>query len=136
MVNHTLSSLKHELGNIDYKIVLIFRKDKAVIPDDDTVIKDEDEVFFISSSDCTHKLLQAIRKKEAPSKSIMITGCGNIGLRLSLSLENKYKVKVIELNAERAHQASEVLKNTIVLNGDAADEEILLEENIEHTDFY
>ncbi len=131
LVNHTLSSLKHELGNIDYKIVLIFRK-----PDDDTVIKAEDEVFFISSSDCTHKLLQAIRKKEVPTKSIMIAGCGNIGLRLSLSLENKYKVKVIELNAERAHQASEVLKNTIVLNGDAADEEILLEENIEHTDFY
>ncbi len=136
LVNHTLSSLKHELGNIDYKIVLIFRKDKAVIPDDDTVIKAEDEVFFISSSDCTHKLLQAIRKKEAPTKSIMITGCGNIGLRLSHSLEKKYKVKVIELDAERAHQASEVLKNTIVLNGDAADEEILLEENIEHTDFY
>ena len=136
LVNHTLSSLKQELGDIDYRTVLIFRKDEPIIPDPDTVIKSEDEVFFVSSKNSIHQLLKAIRQETASLRSIMIAGCGNIGLRLAQILENKYKVKVIELDPDKAHYASEILESSIVLNGDAADEEMLLEENIEHTDVY
>ncbi|MEM7027850.1 MAG: Trk system potassium transporter TrkA [Pseudomonadota bacterium] len=136
LVNHTLSSLKEELGDIEYRTVLIFRKDEPIIPDSETVIKSEDEVFFVSSKNSIHQLLKAIRQEETNLRSIMIAGCGNIGLRLSQILEDKYKVKVIELDPEKAHYGSELLESTIVLNGDAADEEMLLEENIEHTDVY
>ena len=136
LVNHSVADLKQELGNIDYRIVLIFRSGEPIIPDGNTVIKSGDEVFFLSSRLAIRQLLQSIRQKEKAYKSIIIAGGGNIGLRLSKLLENQYKVKLIELDPLKAEYASEILENTIVLNGDAADEDMLLEENIENTDVY
>ncbi len=136
LVNHTVANLRNELENISYRVVLIFRDGQPFIPDGDTVIKTDDEVFFISSSKSIRQLLQLISEGAKPLKSIIIAGGGNIGLNLSKSLENSCKVKLIELDPGKAHFASEELENTIVLNGDAADEDLLLEENIEHTDVF
>jgi trk system potassium uptake protein TrkA len=66
----------------------------------------------------------------------MIAGGGNIGLRLAELLEDNYKVKLLEFDPEKAHFASEALKNTIVLCGDSADEELLQEEDIDRTDVF
>lgn len=136
MVGHSLRNFKKQLSNIDYRIVIIFRKNKPLIPDGDTIIEADDEIFFISSQKSIRQLLQVIRIKEKPFKSIMIAGGGNIGLRLAESLENNYKVKLIELDPVIARFASEALKNTIVLNGDAADEDLLNEEDIDKTDVF
>ena len=66
----------------------------------------------------------------------MISGGGNIGLRLAESLEKEYKIKLLELDPKKASHAAEKLKNTIVLNGDATDEELLNEENIDDSDVF
>ena len=63
-------------------------------------------------------------------------GGGNIGMRLAASIESQYQVKIIEHNTARATLLSEELDRTIVLLGDAADEELLLEEGIDSTDVY
>ncbi len=136
LVGHSIRDLKKQLPGIEYKIFIIFRKNQAIIPDADTVIVANDEVFFISSQKSIRQLLQIIRNKEKPYKSIMIAGGGNIGLRLAEILEGKYKVKLLELDPANARFASETLKNAIVLNGDAADEELLNEEDIDKTDVF
>lgn len=136
LVGYSLGNLRKQLTGIEYKIFIIFRKGKAIIPNANTVIEADDEVFFISSQKSIHQLLQIIRNKEKPYKSIMIAGGGNIGLRLAELLEDKYKVKLIELNPAVARYASKTLKNTIVLNGDAADEDLLNEEDIDRTDVF
>ena len=136
LVGHSLRALKEQLPGIEYKIFIIFRDGQAVIPNGDTVIEANDEIFFISSEKSMRHLLQIIRNKEKPYKSIMIAGGGNIGLRLAESLEDRYKVKLLEIDPAKARFASETLKNTIVLNGDAADEELLIEEDIDKTDVY
>jgi trk system potassium uptake protein TrkA len=66
----------------------------------------------------------------------MLAGGGNIGRRLAKSLESKYQVKLIDHNYDVTKKLSEELESTIVLYGDAADEELLLEENIENTDVF
>ncbi len=136
LVGHSLRDLKQQLSGIEYKIIIIYRDGKAVIPDADTVIQANDEIFFISSQKSLRQLLQLIRNKEKPYKTIMIAGGGNIGLRLAKSLEDRYKVKLIEFDPTKARFASETLVNTIVLNGDAADEELLNEEDIDKTDVF
>ena len=73
---------------------------------------------------------------EKAVKRIIIAGGGNIGMRLARALEDRYQVKLIELNTQRAQEVSEELKKTIVLQGDVADEELLVEENIENTDVF
>jgi trk system potassium uptake protein TrkA len=66
----------------------------------------------------------------------VIAGGGNIGLRLANELEGKNQVKLIERDSKRARRVSEQLKSTTVLHGDAADEELLLEENIDSADVF
>jgi trk system potassium uptake protein TrkA len=66
----------------------------------------------------------------------VIAGGGNIGFRLASELEDKNQVKLIERDSKRARRVSELLDRTTVLLGDAADEELLLEENIDSVDVF
>jgi trk system potassium uptake protein TrkA len=66
----------------------------------------------------------------------VIAGGGGIGLRLARALESTNQVKIIERNFARAREISEQLDRAIVLHGDAADEEMLLEENIDSADVF
>jgi trk system potassium uptake protein TrkA len=66
----------------------------------------------------------------------MIVGGGNIGAALAKRLESQYSVKLIEHNQRRAEQLAEMLNNTIVFCGDASDQELLSEENIEQVDVF
>ena len=132
----SLRELKEKLKDIEYKIAIIYSSGKPIIPNADTIIKTNDEIFFVSSQKSMNKLLQQIRIKDKPLKNIMISGGGNIGLRLAESLENEYKIKLLELDSKKASHAAEKLKNTIVLHGDATDEELLNEENIDGSDVF
>ena len=132
----SLRELKEKLKDIEYKIAIIYSSGKPVIPNADTIINTDDEIFFVSSQKSMNKLLQQIRIKDKPLKNIMISGGGNIGLRLAESLENEYKIKLLELDSKKASHAAEKLKNTIVLHGDATDEELLNEENIDGSDVF
>ena len=80
--------------------------------------------------------MKELRKLDKPNKRIIIAGGGNIGKRLALALEGHYNVKLIELNHERAQLISEELHRATVLLGDSADEDLLVEENIDETDVF
>ena len=77
-----------------------------------------------------------LRRLDKPVKRVMIVGGGNIGRRLVATLEQDYHVKLIDHNPERTESISAEVDNAIVLLGDAADGDLLLEENIEHTDVF
>jgi len=74
---------------------------------------------------------------EKTGTRIMLAGAGNIGLRLAQALEKShYQVKLIESNRERARHVAELLDQTVVLNGNAADEDLMTQENIEHVEAF
>jgi trk system potassium uptake protein TrkA len=93
-------------------------------------------VFFIAATKNIRAVMGELRRLDKPYKRIMIVGGGNIGKRVASTLEQKYQVKVIEHNTARTRVLSNELDKTIVLHGDAADESLLLEENIEKTDVF
>jgi trk system potassium uptake protein len=136
LAGYKICDLISEMSDLEIRIVTIFRSGKSVIPDGNTTIEQDDEVFFIGAPKHIRSLLKNIRKGEKAAKRIIIAGGGNIGLRLAKALENRCQVKLIELNSNRAHEASEQLTKAIVLQGDAADEDLLIEENIENTDVF
>lgn len=128
--------ISSKLPDIEFRIVAIFRAGRSIIPDGNTEIEPNDEVFFIGAPKHIRTLLKTIRSIEKAAKRIIIAGGGNIGMRLARALEDRYQVKLIELNTHRAQEVSELLKKTIVLQGDVADEDLLIEENIENTDVF
>ena len=105
-------------------------------PDGDTVIEEGDEVFFLAGRDDIRRVMAEMRQGRESRAPLVIAGGGNIGLRLARTLEKSNQVKLIERDARRARRVSEILENTIVLNGDAADEELLIEENIDSADVF
>ena len=136
LLDKTIEQLSEYLPNADYRIVTIFRGGKGITPNGNTVIKQDDELFIIAAAKTIRKLLKDIKQTDKSVKRLMIAGGGNIGVNLARSLENQYQVKVIEMNPTSAKIASESLSRAIVLQGDAADGELLIEEGIEDTDVF
>ena len=136
LVGHELSNLKKHMPGIDARVASIFRQGKPITPHGDTIIEVDDEVFFLAASKHIRAVMSEMRKTEKPVKRVILAGGGNIGTRLAAAIENQYQVKIIERDEDCAKRLSENLNKTMVLLGDAADEELLLEENIENTDVF
>ncbi len=136
LIEKKICELNDQLPTIEYRIVSIFRGGQAIVPDGDTRIEEDDEIFIIGAPKQIRTLLKSINHMDKPVKRVMIAGGGNIGMRLAQALGKNYQVKLIELETKQARIASEALKHTIVLQGDAADEELLIEENIDEVDVF
>jgi trk system potassium uptake protein TrkA len=136
LVGNGLSALYEHMPNVDARVAAIYREGEVIIPRGDTVIEAKDEVFFIAATENIRSVMSELQKLEKPYRRIVLAGGGNIGRRLASALEQKYRVKLIEREKQRARENAERLNMTIVLHGDAADASLLLEENIENTDVY
>jgi trk system potassium uptake protein TrkA len=136
LVGQRIATLKEHIPNTEARIAAIYREGKAMLPDGDTIIQEGDEVFFIADRKDIRVFMSEMRRLEDPVRRVVIAGGGNIGVRLALALEQTNQVKIIERDPQRARHISEQLNKAIVLVGDAADEELLLEENIDNVDVF
>ncbi|MGD9842308.1 MAG: Trk system potassium transporter TrkA [Steroidobacteraceae bacterium] len=136
LVGQRLRTLREHIPNIDVRVAAIYRNGQSVKPTGETIIEQGDEVFFLAPRGSIRQVMNEIQHLEDPVRRIVIAGGGNIGFRLAQLLEQTYQVKLIERDSRRSRRISEQLGNTIVLTGDAADEELLLEENIDSADVF
>lgn len=136
LVGHELSDLKKHMPGIDARVASIFRQGKPIALGGETIIEVDDEVFFLAARKHIRAVMSEMRKTEKPVKRVILAGGGNIGTRVAAAIEHQYQVKIIERNENHARRLSEDLDKTMVLLGDAADKELLLEENIESTDVF
>lgn len=136
LVGQEISALKEHIPNTEGRIAAIYRDGKSLRPKGDTIIREGDEVFFIAARQDVRVFMREVRHLEDPVRRVVIAGGGNIGVRLAQALEQTNQVKIIERDPERARVISEQLNKAIVLVGDAADEELLLEENIDNVDVF
>lgn len=136
LVGHELQTLREHMPGIRTRVAAIFRRGTPIIPKGDTIVEADDEVFFLSARKHTRAMMSELRRVDKPVKRIIIAGGGNIGKRLAKALENRYQVKLIDHNARNSNELAAELENTIVLKGDAADSNLLLDENIEGTDVF
>ena len=136
LVGHHLHELREHIPKRDTRVAAIYRYGRSVQPEGDTVIEEGDEVFFVAARDDIRAMMKELRTEEKPVKRVVVAGAGNIGFRLARTLEDRNQVKLIERDPARARRAAETLNRTLVLTGDAADEELLLEENIDDADVF
>ena len=136
LVGQQLRTLRDHMPNAEARICAIYRDGRFIEPEGETVVEEGDEIFFVAARDNIQRMMSEITRAEDKVRKIVIAGGGNIGFRLAQQLEKTLQVKLIERDAERARRVSERLENTIVLNGDAQDEDLLIEENIDGTDVY
>lgn len=131
-----ISQLTRILDNLQAKVVAVFRNKNSLPITDDCVLMQKDIISFVAASSDMQKVLMVLGCAEKPNKRIIIAGGGHIGTRLAKALESDYHVKVIEHNPKSAENLAEKLNKAMVLDGDIADKDLLLNENIEFTDVF
>ena len=136
LVGQEIRLLRQHMPSVDTRVAAIFRKDRPIIPEGSTVIEADDEVFFVAAQKDIRACMSELRRMDRPYKRLMIAGGGNIGMRLAERVEDKYQVKIIERSPERCSLISETLNHAIVLNGEASQRDLLIEENIADTDVF
>jgi trk system potassium uptake protein TrkA len=136
LVGHELQDIKRHMPNLECRIPAIYRRDRGIVPKGITVIEPGDEVFFLARKQDIPSVMRELRRMERPVKKVMIAGGGNIGRRLAAQIERSYDVKVIEHNKAVSNLLAEQLHHTLVLQGDATDEELLDQENVASMDVF
>lgn len=109
----------------------------TIIPRGDTIFKEGDTVVFVTSKGGDEELFTMSGKVKTEIKDIMILGGSKIGQKTSKDLgANNYRVKLVESDKETAFDLAEDLPNTLVINGDGRNVELLEEENISDMDAF
>ena len=137
LVNTELSKLTDRYPDLRANILGVIREDKFLILKKKDKMLVNDKAFVVISASQINKTLSAFGHEEKMAKKILIVGGGNIGFNLAKNLEadsEGVRVKIIEKNKERAEFIANELNNTIVINGNGLDEDVLKEANIEESE--
>ena len=139
IVDLTVKEAKKKFSDVDFITIAIKREgvSQTIIPRGDTKYEVDDQVYFSVPNYSIKKLYPIIGKKHLNIKNVMILGGSSIGEKTARNLcEDNFKVTLIEKNKEKAAALAEELGNTLVINGDGRDLELLEEENISEMDAF
>lgn len=118
-------------------ICAIERDREVIIPDGNTVLKAKDKMYVVLPPSELHSLLSKIGIKAKPIKNVMVIGGSRIAYYLAKKLEeSRIRVKIIERDFKHCEKMSELLPHTLIINGDATDRQVLLEEGIDEVDAF
>lgn len=129
-----LNEITKKFPKLNALIMGVIREDKFIVLKKNDIMLKDDKAYVMINASQMKDTLNAFGHNEKISNKILIIGGGNIGFNLAKNLEesfNSARVKIIEKNKERAEFIASELNNTIVINGDALDEEVLMEANID-----
>ena len=127
--------------NLFLPIAVIRSNDRGeyytIIPDQETEFQIGDQIYFIVKKSGIIEIYKILGKKQEYFKNIILLGGGSIGIKTSKILtENKHNVKLIEINRHKAFDLADEMSNTLIINGDGRDGELLVEEGISNSDAF
>ena len=131
------NELTNKYPKLEANIIGINRDNKFFIPKKTDSVKKDDKIYVIINSSQMSETLEAFGHEEKISKKILIIGGGNIGFNLAKNIEETFesaRVKIIEKSKERAELIANDLNDTIVINGNGLDEDVLNEANIDEVE--
>ena len=137
LINIPLNEITKKFPKLEANIFGVIRNEKFIILKKNDVMVEDDKAYVIINSSQMAQTLEAFGHNEKIAKKLLIIGGGNIGFNLAKNLEKEFeeaRIKIIEKNKPRAEYIANELNNTIVINGDGLDENVLNEANIEEVE--
>ena len=134
LINISLNEITKKFPKLEANILGVIRNEKFIILKKNDIIKKKDKAYVIINSKQMALTLAAFGHEEKVSSKILIIGGGNIGFNLAKNIEQSFdstRIKIIEKNKERAEFIANELNNSIIINGDALDEDVLSEANLD-----
>lgn len=109
----------------------------TIIPRGNTQFKEGDQVYFVTVEKGEDQIFKLSGKSKQEIKDVMILGGSKIGYKTAKELcKNKFKVKLIEKDKEKAFEIADDIPGCLVINGDGRDVDLLTEESIEDMDAF
>tara|TARA_Y100000996_G_C22495547_1_gene632135 strand:- start:154 stop:1308 length:1155 start_codon:yes stop_codon:yes gene_type:complete len=136
-INIKFNELTKKYPKLEANVIGINRGEKFFIPKKTDSVQKDDKIYVIINSSQMSETLMAFGREEKISKKILIIGGGNIGFNLAKNIEETLetvRVKIVEKNKTRAEYLANQLNDTIIINGDALDEEVLTEANLDEAE--
>ena len=112
------------------------RDGESHVPWSDFEFDKSDTAYFIVKTERLDSLMYFLGKETTPTKSIIILGGSKIGRSIAGMLENEISVRMIDNKRDKAEWLATNLKETMILNGDGTDVELLKAENIGEADSF
>ena len=134
LIGIKLEDITKNFSRLEANILGVIRNEKFVFLKKKDVMKKQDKAYVIINSSQMQLTLDAFGHSEKISSKFLIIGGGNIGFNLAKNLENTMdaaRIKIVEKNKERAEHIANNLNNSLVINGNGLDEDVLKEANIE-----
>lgn len=130
IIHKTLSEITKQNPSMDFRVVAIYRNLRTIIPKGNDKFLPNDQVFVISKSGAFDQVLKLAGKEDIKFDKIMILGGGKIGRKVAEAISDKMTVKLIDSNSEKAYELADSLPNTLVIQGDGRDIDLLAQEGI------
>lgn len=109
----------------------------TLIPRGDTIFKEGDQVYFVTNKGGVDDLYKLTGMQKREIKNVMILGGSKVGYKTARDLcSNRFNVKLIEKNKEKAFDIADDIPNALVINGDGRNVELLEEESLESMDAF
>ncbi len=137
LINIELNKITKKFPKLEANILGVVRDDKFIILKKNDVLKLNDKAYVIINSSQMQLTLDAFGHNEKISNKFLIIGGGNIGFNLAKNLENSResaRIKIIEKNKQRAEYIANELNNSLVINGNGLEEDVLKEANIDESE--
>ena len=134
IANIKLNELTKKFPKLNANILGVVRDEKFIFLKKNDLMKVNDKAYLTINSIQMKETLNAFGHDEKISNNILIIGGGNVGFNLAKNIEQSFedaRLKIIEKDKERAEFIANELNNTIVINGNGLDEDILAEVNLE-----
>ena len=134
LIDIKLEDITKKFSKLEANILGVIRNEKFIFLKKKDVMKKLDKAYVIINSSQMQLTLDAFGHDEKISNKFLIIGGGNIGFNLAKNLENSMdavRIKIVEKNKERAEHIANNLNNSLVINGNGLDEDVLKEANIE-----
>lgn len=136
LVNKQLFDLGSVGTGISLRPIAILRGHRTIIPQGKTVLRRGDHVYFISKREDMDQLTNLIGKQNYKVRNVMILGGTDLGLATARRLEEEYSVTIIEKDKKCCKRLAEQLNNSLVINGDASNVNLLVEEGLDQMDAF
>ena len=136
VIDKTLVEIAERFKHLDFKLVAIHRRQNTFIPRAGDMLKAGDMVYVITKPSAVRELMQLGGKQKFNIKNVMIIGGGRVGRITAKRLEKDMDIKIIEMDKNRCYELTNSLSNTLVVNADARDVDMLEEEGIKSVDAF
>ena len=136
ILNKSLQEISRINRTDKYRAVAIKRSGKTIIPRGNEQFRLGDMVYVISTHEGIDEMMKNSGKENFEANSIMILGGSKIGKHVALYMQKSCEVKLIDTDIKKCEDLAEILDNTLIINGDGRNIELLEQEGITQTDAF